>query len=288
MGWNLILLILTLYSCSFVNGSDSFGNDSLDASLQEFAFKTLVRHRPLTGALYKAVLPTNLSSTEVSIVRVRSNTLWNKGANFSIIHIPSRTMSVPHVKRLAIVYQNLGNLSSHYYGMPGYSLITPVVGFMVFDASNVSDKSVRKLNLSTMGKPILINFSSLTPSGDMISKRRCIAFNGNGTVNLSEMKLSGFCHFRDQGHFSVGVPLESKQSRWYLWVVGFVLGIPGIVLMGYAGMVSARILKTKKIQVMERQADEDLILESRWVGSSKMPSAAVTRTQPVLENEGFL
>ena len=289
MSWNIIFLVLTLYFCSFVNSSDNFATDSLDASLQDFAFKTLIHHRPHTGALYKAVLPANLSSIEVSIVRLRSKRLWNRGANFSSIHIPSRTMSVPHVKRLAIVYQNLGNWSSHYYGVPGYSLITPVVGFMVFDASNnASAKSIRKLNLNTTGKPILIHFPNLTLPEGMISKKRCVAFNGNGTFYLSEMSLPGICSSGDQGHFSVAIPVESKQKRrWYLWVVGgFVLGIPGILLTGYAGMVSVRILKTKKIQVMERQSDEDLILESRWVGSSKMPSAAVTRTQPVLENEG--
>ncbi|MCI27236.1 hypothetical protein A2U01_0048434 [Trifolium medium] len=41
---------------------------------------------------------------------------------------------------------------------------------------------------------------------------------------------------------------------------------------------------TKKIQAMEKQAIEDMVLESTWVGDSKMPSAAVTRTQPVLES----
>ena len=41
MSLNFIWLILSLYSCSFVNSSsDSFANDSSDASLQEFAFNT--------------------------------------------------------------------------------------------------------------------------------------------------------------------------------------------------------------------------------------------------------
>jgi len=45
-----------------------------------------------------------------------------------------------------------------------------------------------------------------------------------------------------------------------------------------------RFLKTKKIQTMEKQAIEDMLLESRWVDSSKMPFASATRTQPVLES----
>ncbi|XP_018840677.1 uncharacterized protein LOC109005998 [Juglans regia] len=209
------------------------------------------------------------------------------GANFSFFHIPSRTMPLPHVKRLAIVYQNLGNLSSHFYGLKGYSLITPAVGFTVFDASNVSSKSIRKLSLSTMGKPISIHFPTFVLPNGMISKTRCVAFSGNGSFYLSEMSLPGVCYSGDQGHFAIVVPKESKQRLWYLWVVGSVLGISGMVVMVYVGMASARTLKTKKIQVeRQAQADEDSILESRWVSGSKLPSAAVTRTLPVLENGG--
>ncbi|KAG2680957.1 hypothetical protein I3843_11G123200 [Carya illinoinensis] len=287
--WNCIWLALTLISCSSVSCSDHFTTDSLDASLEDFAFKTPLRHRhrPRTGALYQALLPANLSSIDVSIVRLRSRRLWNMGANFSFFHIPSRTMPLPHVKRLAIVYQNLGNWSSHFYGLKGYSLITPAVGFTVFDASNVSSKSIRKLSLSTMGKPISIHFPTLAIPDGMISKTRCVAFSGNGSFYLSEMSLPGVCYSGDQGHFAIVVPKESKHRLWYLWVVGSVLGISGMVVIVYVGMASARTLKTKKIQVeRQAQADEDSILESRWVSGSKLPSAAVTRTQPVLENGG--
>lgn len=95
------------------------------------------------------------------------------------------------------------------------------------------------------------------------------------------------CYSRKQGYFAVVSKLKRKKKTWYLWVIGFVLGIGGLVVAGYAAMVTIRALKTKKIQIMEKQADEDLVLQSRWVGNSKMPSAAVTRTTPVLENSSF-
>jgi hypothetical protein len=69
-----------------------------------------------------------------------------------------------------------------------------------------------------------------------------------------------------------------------MWVIGCVLGFFGLITLGYVGFSSLRLVKTKKIQAMEKQAIEDMVLESRWVGDSKMPSGAVTRTQPVLEN----
>ncbi|TKY60692.1 hypothetical protein E2542_SST17791 [Spatholobus suberectus] len=291
MNWDFIWgLLLTLCCCSLVHSLDNTAaSESLNSLVQNFAFRSLVKHRPQTGALYDALLPRNLSGMDVSVVRLRSRRLWNKGANFSYFQIPPRTMSIPHVRRLAIVYQNLGNWSSLYYNLPGYSLISSVVGFMVFDASNVTDPSMRNLTLNTMGQPISIQFPNITfmGMGSINSRVRCVAFNANGTFQLTEMSSPGVCYSRDPGHFSVVLPLEKKRGPWYsyLWaVIGFVVGFFGLIIVGYAGISSTRLLKSKRIQAMEKQANEDQVLESRWVGNSKMPSAAVTRTQPVLES----
>ncbi|GAV63532.1 DUF1191 domain-containing protein [Cephalotus follicularis] len=284
MSWKFSWFVLGLYLSSSAHSFDRLASDSLDAFLQDFAFKALARHRPLTGALYKAVLPANLSGMEVSIVRIRSRRLWNVGSNFTNFCIPSRTIPVPHVKRVAIVYQNMGNWSFQYYSVPGYSFISSVVGFMVFDASIERAKSIRKISLKMIGMPVSITFKNETFPGGMIPGTKCVAFSANGTVQLSEVSLSNICYYRDQGHFSLVVPLRRKQKQWYLWVIGFVLGFGGLVLAAYTSKVLFRVLKTKKIQVMERQADEGEVFSSRWVGSSKMPSATVTRTQPVLEN----
>lgn len=291
VSWDFIwLLIFTLCCCSasLVHCLDNTASESLNSLVQDFAFRSLIKHkhRHQTGALYDAFLPRNLSGMDVSVVRLRSRRLWNKGANFSYFRIPPRTVSIPHVKRLAIVYQDLGNWSSHYYNLPGYSLISSVVGFMVFDASNVTNTSVavRNLTLNTMGQPISIQFPIVTFKGGVISRVRCVAFNSNGTFQLTEVSSHGACYSRDQGHFSVVLPLEKKRRPWYLWLIGFVLGFFGLIAVIYVGFLSVRLVKAKRIQAMERQANEDLVLESRWVGNSKMPSAAVTRTQPVLES----
>ncbi|KAE8675716.1 pathoproteinsis-related family protein [Hibiscus syriacus] len=220
---------------------------------------------------------------EVSIARIRSRTLWKQGANLSSFRIPSRTVPVPHVRRLAIVYENLGNRSSQYYSISGYSLITPVIGFMVFDASNARAARLRSMGLDTKGKPISIHFSNVKYS----VSARCATFSSNGTVDFSRMMVPNVCYTSNQGHFSVAVPLKRKQRPLYPWVIGIVLGFCALVLAGYFGFVSMKLLKTKRIQAMERQADEGEILNNRWVSCSKMPSAAVTRTQPVLENGGF-
>ncbi|MED6191517.1 hypothetical protein PIB30_000614 [Stylosanthes scabra] len=284
--WFLIFTLCCSSSSSLVHSFDNTASDSLNSLVQDFAFRSLIkhRHRHQTGALYDALLPRNLSGMNASVVPLRSRRLWNKGANFGYFRIPARTVSIPHVKRLAIVYQDFGNWSSRYYNLPGYSLLSSVVGFMVFDASNVTDTSVRNLTLNTMGKPISVKFPCVTFMGGVISRARCVAFHSNGTFHLSEMSSYGVCYSREQGHFSIVLPLEKKRRPWYLWLIGFVVGFFGLIALVYGGVLCLRLVKAKRIQHMERQANEDLVLESRWVGNSKMPSAAVTRTQPVLES----
>lgn len=272
----------------YVNSLNTISTDPLDGLVQDFASEMLYEHRLRSGSVYRAPPPANLSGMEVSIVRLRSRRLWNRGANFSYFSIPSRTTSVPHVKRVVLVYQNLRNWSSHYYHVQDYSFITSVVGFKAFDASNVSGKITTEISLNTMGKPIFIHFPDLRLTRDMHSRTRCVTFAANGTAYLSELSFPGVCSSREDGHFSVVVLSRRKQRVWFWWSIGFVFGIVGLVVVGYVGMVSVRLLKTKKIQIMERQAGEDLVLASRWVGGSKMPSATATRTVPVLENGGFL
>ncbi|XP_044484399.1 uncharacterized protein LOC123210219 [Mangifera indica] len=284
MSFKIFCFVLCIYFSPFVHSSNNYSTNSLDEYLQDLAFNTLVHHRPYhSGALYNPILPANFSGTRVSIVRLRSRRLWNIGANFSNFHIPSRTITEPHARRLAIVYQDFGNWSSHYYSVPGYSLITPVIGFMVFDAWNIWAK--RKLSLNTLGKPIVIRFFNSSLSDQRVSRAKCVAFSPNGTLHISEMSVANVCHSQDPGHFSIVVPLNSKRKHrlWYTWVIGF----GGMILIGYVGILLMKVLKTKKIQVMERQADEDLVLGNIWVGSSKMPSATVTRTQPTLEDGGL-
>ncbi|KAI9108364.1 hypothetical protein K1719_020555 [Acacia pycnantha] len=282
-----LVFFTLLLCCSLAHSSEEeSATQSLNSFVQEYAYRTVLKHQPHTGALYDAMLPQNLSGMDVSVVRLRSRRLWNRGANFSYFRIPPRTITIPHVRRVAIVYQNLGNWSSHYYNLPGYSLVTSVVGFVAFDATNVSDSRIRNLTLTTTGQPISVHFPNTALMVGVKSKARCVSFSANGTYYLSEMMNRNVCHSREEGHFSIVVPSEKTRRRrlWYVWVISSVVGFLVLIsVMTYVGVSLVRLLKAKRIRAMERQADEDLVLQSRWVGTSKMPSAAVTRTQPVLE-----
>ncbi|CAL9226614.1 unnamed protein product [Arabidopsis halleri] len=269
---------------------------SLSQSLEDFALKTLTTQHH-TGALYRAILPENLSGIEVSVVRLTGKSLWNSGAKFSNVLIPERSVSVSPARRVAIVYQNLGNWSNHWYTVPGYRLITSVLGFKVLDVSdqdNVKEISLRMKNL------VEVSFMDLPKETDeeMLSRVRCVSFKAQTedekVTHISRMVLPGVCYGSSHGDYSVVEPLENDKKNveswwtwWWLWIVGFISGFGVLGFLWFLWTMGIRVSRAKKIQVMmERDADDGEMFESRWIGGSKMPSAAVTRTLPEPES-GF-
>lgn len=285
-------LLLFLLFCYFVDAANNSNNtttpsESLDVILHKHAFRALVHRRPLTGALYEAPLPADLAGIQVTVVRLRSRTLWRNGANFSNFRIPSRTLPTPYVRRLFLVYQDLGNLSSHYYNISGYSLVSSVVGLTVYDASNFSTNNITKLDLSTTGTRISIQFPNLTFEGGNAPRTSCAIFGADGRVSLTETSLGNVCYSRSPGHFSIVAPLKTKDKERELWAIGFVLGFIFLVCAGFVGMIYVKLFKVKKMHEMEKEAHEGVVLDTVWIHNSRMPSATVTRTHPTLENADF-
>lgn len=298
------LLFMYLFSLvhvqSFDNSSSSSSSlgESLDTILHDHAFKTLFHGRPHTGTLYNATLPDNLAGMNISVVRLRSRTLWRLGANFSHFHIPPETLPIPHVRRLLIVYHDLGNYwSSYYCNISGYTLLTSVIGFAIFDASNSRrGKDLTKLDLDTKGKPIVIQFKNLINTDLSETKqgaKKCATFGADGRVDFSDVRMSSVCYSTSQGHFSIVSPLKKKQQQqqkiriWGFWVMGFALGVFMLLIVGLVITVVFRARTVKRTHDMEREAEEGEVLHTFWVDSSKMPRATVTRTYPALESSGL-
>ncbi|KAG9132888.1 hypothetical protein Leryth_014828 [Lithospermum erythrorhizon] len=280
---NRRLLRFLIYLClsSLVQSFNDTLNQSLDSILHTHAFKSLFHPHPQTGFLYNATVPSNLAGMKISVERLRSRTLWRKGANFSDFSIPSRTLTSPYVKRLLIVYHDLGNWSS-YYNISGYSLISKVVGFVVYDASRLNVTNLTRIDLNTMGKKIQIKFqNSSSPNA------KCVAFDARGKVLLSNMILQNTCYSRSQGYFSIVMPNRRKQKISSLWLIMFLLGFVLLIFAGLVGLVFCRMTSTKRSHVREKEDDGE-VLETVWIHGSKMPRAIATRSHPILETTGTL
>ena len=301
--WCVILCFFHSFLSSYGNGNEStnLSRDSLDDLIRDYAFKELERSH--TGVLNTVPVPANFAGVKASVARIRSSTFWSRGANFSDFYIPPESIPLPFVRRIGLVYQNLANWSSSYYTVPGYSLVTPVLGFMAYDASNSysSKTNITALNVRVINDSIAISFPSLLKPKGLDLRMKCVRFDVGGSMEFSDMKFPNICFTRGPGHFSIVVPsnapgpstspapsptkLKRKGTKLKVWVIAAVCGVVGLVLVGLIGVAVFLFVKEKKIQEMERQAEEGEALESVWVGGSRMPKATAIRTQTVLENE---
>ncbi|XP_068666618.1 uncharacterized protein [Aristolochia californica] len=302
---SLVLFLFDFWSVAHasINVLPAAESDSLDAALRSYAFEVLQGPHVRSGVLYRVPLPANFSGTRVNVTRLRIRSFSARGVNYSIFRIPPHVQPQPYARRVAIVYQNLANWSSSFYYVPGYTLATPVFGFLIYNAtSNSKNGSIeRQLDLRVMGGPISVNFSKFAPPKGWNSLAKCVRFHQGRVPYLSEMTFPSVCLTANQGHFSVVIPSapplapspsplsprrKKKRRKWNVWAVAATgSAIAGLILIGLVAFAVFKFVKRKKIGAMERHADEGEVLGSHWIGGSKMPSAVSIRTQPVLENE---
>ncbi|KDP28532.1 hypothetical protein JCGZ_14303 [Jatropha curcas] len=194
----------------------------------------------------------------------------------------------PFVKRLAIVYQNLGNLSSHYYKVAGYSLVAPVAGFAAYDATNLTTLGDEKLKFNVMGGDIVVNFGNI---GELKfgneEEMKCVKFGDGGLVQFRNLMEGYRCLAQGDGHFSIAVPSkeDKEKKRKALWAIRFATGFVGLVLVIVILVTTYKLVRSKRVRQMEGESDNGVTIDVHWIGSSKMPSASMVRTQPVLEHD---
>ncbi|XP_027335098.1 uncharacterized protein LOC113849402 [Abrus precatorius] len=298
----LLLLLLHLFLClpPRVRAQPATSRSrakSLDAILQEYAYRALVK--PKTGTIYNATqLPSNLSGIKVAALRLRSGSMRRYGfPMYNEFEIPKWVIEKPYVKRLVLVYQNLGDWSIRYYPLPNYTYLAPVLGLLAYNGSNLSATNLLTLNVTAYGDPIKVMFHDVK-SAPLGAVAKCVCFDLQGSSNFSNVTGGNTCSTSTQGHFSIVAqsiappppvlpPIAQKESNSKVGViVGSVLG--GLVLLVLLCLLLLWLLKykrNKEIQNMERAADAGEALHMASVGDTKAPAATVTRTQPTLEHE---
>lgn len=286
-GCVVLALLFSFFSSSCGRtSSDGSASRSMDYLIRDRAFHELVRRR--TGVAYRVPLPANLSAMEASVLRLRSSSLWRRGANLCASHIPPGTLAVPHVRRVVVVYQNWRGMSASYFGVPGYELAAPVIGLFLYDASD--NASSAELDLRVTEDPVSIRFPVAAPD----SSTRCARFDRDGSVHLQNPASTGECTARSTGHFTIIVPSGSssghaparKEKKWRVLAMDIVGGMFALALVVLMGVGIRRLVKKKRtMKQIVRHAEENDALGAACVGKSRMPSAAMTRTRPRMEND---
>lgn len=308
----LIILVwffrLPVLRAQSITAPSAISARALDALLQGYAYRAF-RH-PRTGIPFDGMVPPNLTGIKISAMRLRSGSLYRKGVQmYKEFVIPMGVSEKPYVERLVLVYQNLGNWSMRYYTVPGYTHLTPVLGLLAYDASNLSATNLQELTITATSAPISIKFPDVqsAPLGVVV---KCAWFDLKGQVNISNLASVNTCSTIQQGHFSIvvesiapspapisptpsgetppgppGVEEQKKSSKVGI-IVGSVLGgLALLALLAFLVLWAQKYKNRKKMQQMERAADVGEALHMTMVGDTKAPAATVTRTQPVLESE---
>ncbi|KAK7389865.1 hypothetical protein VNO78_25161 [Psophocarpus tetragonolobus] len=289
--WQITLVIVSLLLSSSVDGSQTYyDHESLDNFLRKQAMEEI--KTPRTGVVYNVSLPSNLTGMEVSVIRMRSFSLWLRGMNYSFIHLPPRILPRPSEKRIAILYENLGNWSSQYYHVPNHTMVAPVIGVLAYSSSE-SALLDEKINFTTHRDPISIWFPHVNQHGKN-NTPICVKFSAGRLVKFKNMTQPYVCETRSQGHYTLVVPSfpspkEPNTGRhskgvttW--WVLGFVIGFVGLVILVLILVALVKEAKKRKIGEMERNSAAGEPFDTFWIGETKLPSASMLRTQPILEN----
>ncbi|KAK0588600.1 hypothetical protein LWI29_003102 [Acer saccharum] len=239
---------------------------ALDALLQDYAYRAFVR--PRTRIVYNGYVPSNLTGMNIVAMRLRSGSLRTRGVKiYEEFGIPIGVTESPYVERLVLVYQNLGNWSKTYYPLPGYTYLSPVLGLLAYDASNLTATNLLELEIRASDDLLSITFQDMmsAPAG---SVAKCVWFDLHGLTNFSNTTSGNTCSTIEPGHFSIVVEsiapspsssprCEKKKSNSKVWIiVGPVLGsLALLVLLAFLVLWLHKYKHRKKMEQMLKAAD---------------------------------
>jgi hypothetical protein len=251
------------------------------------------RENPITGIFYNITIPSNYTGMKVRVVRLRTSSFYQRGLNYSLFNIPPHIVPTPNRKRMAILFENFGNWSSHYFNVPNYTMVAPVFGFVAYTSSGNNFLDNEKMNLVIKGKPILINFHYVR-----LHKKNdtpiCVKLSDDGGIlGFRSMTKDYACEAYGIGHYTLVVPISEEstyiksQSKRFTqwWIVGFVIGFVGLVILVFILVNLVKAAKRKKIKKLENNSENGEPFDTFWIGDTKLPLASMIRTQPVLEND---
>ncbi|MED6217977.1 hypothetical protein PIB30_022733 [Stylosanthes scabra] len=262
------------------------GHESLDNLLCKQATNDMKGKSIKTGIIYNISIPPNMTGMEVSVVRLRAFSIWFRGLNHSFLILPPTIVAQPSMKRIAILYENLGKWSNLYFNISNYTMIAPIVGFTAYSSSDKELLDCEKIKIGTQGGNISIWFRNVSSHPKNVTPL-CVRVGDNGMVEFSNMTKPYLCEAQSQGHYTLVIPTSSssaKESSKLWWVLGFVIGFVVLALLALI-LVAIKIIKRRKIKEMEKVSEVEEAFDTFWIGDTKLPSATMIRTQPSLENE---
>ncbi|KAJ4832246.1 hypothetical protein Tsubulata_002011 [Turnera subulata] len=291
-----------------VEGQEIKSAHLLDLLIRDYTFKSYDVHFR-TGTVHTIHLPANFSGIKVDTAKFRCGSLTRYGAQVKEFHLGIGVTVQPCVERVMVIRQNLGhNWSSIYYAnydLSGYQLVSPILGLLAYNVggANVNFTNSFELGIHAGEKPITIDFSNASSSSGVNNISRmsplCASFENDGKVTLKNPVSPNLCVTTRHGHYGLVIkspptppapPVIEPKGKISLWkvVVGTTIGAAlGLFLLGLLLVAMfVKVQKKARMVELERRAYEEEALQVSMVGHIiRAPTAAVTRTMPVIEHD---
>ncbi|CAM6112370.1 unnamed protein product [Calypogeia fissa] len=251
-----------------------------------------------TGVIYNASLP-NITNNAVELesiqmVRLRIGSLKRYGVNISEIIIPKGSTVVQSLldsRYVFLVYRRFKQYGD-YITANGTVFVAPVVGILAYDYADISNYTTSYgTELTIVAGPTTSFQVQLQPSRNIASNQlTCIEYNntvnGSDIGSIKNVTGSSLCTWSVLGDFSLlGPPYHKKSDTWKIIVGSVVGGLAAVVLLILVAIIAVWFREKHRFAGMEQKSDQGEPLHHSWFGASRAPSAAGTRTKPILENE---
>lgn len=268
------------------------GNEMQDLQRQVRSEAYKVVRRKRTGVLYNvSVVPSGITA---EVVRLRSGSLRRRGVNIHEFTIPKGALVQGNPRKILMIYMNFGHNYS-YISTQGYTVVAPVVGILVYKDS-VIPESQPELKITSPDNPISIYIPNYV-SRVMVPSPSCALLNSNGAItNIFNVVVStsNICQHSQLGFFSLVIPQsptveglksEKGSNKWKILLGALVGGTLALLALFLLIVWGRKEVDNAKIAKMEKLAENEETLQTSLIGISRAPTAAGTRTKPLLENE---
>jgi hypothetical protein len=192
--------------------------------------------------------------------------------------------------------------------VPGHTYLAPLLGLLAYDAADLSAVGLPEQGIVATGAPISVTFRRVREAPPGAPAPRCVHFDldGGGVPRFSDLARGNACSAYRQGHFSIVVNSSAappappppppgataggrgkKGGGSTAWkIAGGVVG--AAVALGPLAALTiclVRHRRHRKLETMERNAEDGEAFRMARVGRAQAPVASGTRTQPAIESD---
>ncbi|MCO5582833.1 hypothetical protein L7F22_036733 [Adiantum nelumboides] len=291
---------------SMANGVRKAG---IDSNLHKYAIQRLLSGRSHTGVAYNVSLPPSLQGITCQVMRLRAGSLHRRGLAFNNFYISKGARVHTGWPYVLMIYKAIPlSVTALLYSLPtGYTLISPILGLLVYTSNTPSAFNASSAEMSISDKPPITIAIPIDMSFHVGSQAvLCAFFDINGVLSLSSLSSppntcasatlldmalvvlssssSSSSNSTSNGPPSSNSRRSSPAKAWRVALIAVLASFCGLAVVGGTVMFALRLLQKRHVaKLVKEPADHHETLHTSMIGHTRAPTAASVRTKPRLE-----